>query len=170
MTPGEVHCNMLVCGWYLEVHSTKPCRVAFKSQKCWSIQTDASRRTAEVNTISHFCNTGHHTSAVMQDSTAQPVTAQGSTDSTSALDFSNSAGGSPFMPALLQLESNVQVQVLQNSVGRWHFATEPALSGPFQIILTLDVQISLKQVVHHNKPHLHQQSSMFSVCPQLGCG
>ena len=48
----------------------------------------------------------------MQDSTAQQATAQGSTDSTSLLDFSDSAGGSPFMPALLQLESNVQVQVL----------------------------------------------------------
>ena len=71
------------------------------------------------------------------------------------------------MPPLLQLESDVQVQVLQDGVGRGHFATEPALGGPFQIVLTLDVQISLKQVVHHNEPHLHQQSSIFP--NHLGC-
>lgn len=67
------------------------------------------------------------------------------------------------MPALLQLESNVQVQVLQDSVGRGQFATEPALSGPFQIILALDVQISPKQVVHHNEPHLRLRGKVFSI-------
>lgn len=67
------------------------------------------------------------------------------------------------MPAFLQLESNVQVQVLQDSVGRGHFAAEPALSGPFQVILALDVQISLKQVFHHNEPHLHFQYRVINI-------
>lgn len=61
------------------------------------------------------------------------------------------------MPAFFQLESNVQVQVLQNSVGRGQLAAEPALSGALQVILTLYVQVSLKQVVHDNEPYLHRK-------------
>lgn len=61
------------------------------------------------------------------------------------------------MPALLQLEMYVQIQILQDGVGRGQFAAEPALSGPLQVVLALDVQICLKQVVHHYEPHLHLQ-------------
>ena len=58
------------------------------------------------------------------------------------------------MPAFLQLETDVKVQVLQNGVGGGHLPTEPALGGPLQIILALDVQVCLKQVVHDYEAHL----------------
>lgn len=58
------------------------------------------------------------------------------------------------MPAFLQLEADVKVQVLQNGVGSGHLPSEPALSGAFQIILALDVQVGLKQVVHDDEAHL----------------
>ena len=60
------------------------------------------------------------------------------------------------MPALLQLEPDVQIQVLQNGVGRGHFPAEPALCGALQVVFPLYVQVCLKQVVHHNESHLHK--------------
>lgn len=62
------------------------------------------------------------------------------------------------MPAFFQLEPNVQVQVLEDGVGRGQFAAEPALSGALQVVLALYVQVSLEQVVHYDEPHLHHQS------------
>ncbi len=63
------------------------------------------------------------------------------------------------MPAFLQLEADVKVQVLQNCVGSGHLPTEPALCGALQIILALDVQVGLKQVVHDYEAHLRQQQT-----------
>ena len=67
------------------------------------------------------------------------------------------------MPAFLQLEPNVQVQVLQDGVGRGQLATEPALSGALQVVLTLYVQVSLEQVVHNDEPHLHHQMTLLAL-------
>ena len=59
------------------------------------------------------------------------------------------------MPALLQLEVYVQIQVLQDGVCRGQLAAEPTLGGALEVVLALDVQICLKQVVHHYETHLH---------------
>ena len=62
------------------------------------------------------------------------------------------------MPALLQLEAHVQVQVLQDGVGGGHLPTEPALGGALQVVLALDMQVCLKQVVHDYEAHLQPNS------------
>jgi hypothetical protein len=58
------------------------------------------------------------------------------------------------MPAFLQLEADIKVQVLQNGVGSGHLPTEPALCGALQIIFALDVQVCLEKVVHDYEAYL----------------
>lgn len=62
------------------------------------------------------------------------------------------------MPALLQLELDVEVQVFEDGAGPvWLGCTlAPALGAALQIVPPVDGQGRLEQVVHDNEAHLQE--------------
>lgn len=80
-----------------------------------------------------------------------------------------SHGVSPLWPAVLQLERHVNVQILEDGTGAGGNPTEAALCGPLQVILPVDLQVSLHQVVHDDEAHLeHIAMSEPAHCYKIG--
>ena len=76
------------------------------------------------------------------------------------------------MPALFELEGQIEVQVFQDdsaACGGGFHPCPPPLGAAFEVEAPVDGQQRAEQVVHHHEPHLHQTQLSALARIRLGC-